>query len=110
MQKILNSKGEILTATEAYKRNTAYCLSMLTTTKLSEIKKVNPTGLKMLQLYFMKNADYTLDIIRLAEKAGFKALAITVDTQTFGKRRLDEKNVFNPKLNLELFDELGYHF
>lgn len=62
---------------------------MITTTKLSEVAKFNPTGLKILQLYFMKNANYTLDVIRLAEKQGFKALAITVDTQTFGKRRKD---------------------
>lgn len=83
---------------------------MITTTKLSEVAKFNPTGLKILQLYFMKNANYTLDVIRLAEKQGFKALAITVDTQTFGKRRKDERNVFSPQEELELFNELGYDF
>jgi (S)-2-hydroxy-acid oxidase len=69
---------------------------MLTTTKLEEVVNANPHGPKILQLYFMKNASYTISIIRLAEKLGFKALAITVDTQTFGKRRLDERNVFQP--------------
>ncbi len=60
----------------------------------------NPSGLKILQLYFMKNAEYTLEVIRLAEKWGFKAFAITVDTQTFGKRRRDEKNIFSPQVEL----------
>ncbi len=62
---------------------------MLTTTKLGDVIKVNPKCLKIMQLYFMKNADYTLDFIRLVEKSGFHAIAITVDTQMFGKRRRD---------------------
>ena len=39
---------------------------MLTTTKPGDVAKVNPSGLKILQLYFLKNAEYTLDVIRLA--------------------------------------------
>jgi isopentenyl diphosphate isomerase/L-lactate dehydrogenase-like FMN-dependent dehydrogenase len=44
----------------------------------------------------MKNADYTKKVIKLAEDNGFTALAITVDTQIFGKRRRDERNKFSP--------------
>ena len=58
----------------------------------------------------MKNAEYTLELIRLAERLGFKAFAITVDTQSFGKRRRDERNVFSPQVTLELFKEMGYDF
>ena len=76
---------------------------MLTTTKLSEVSEVNQKGIKIMQLYFMKNADYTLDFIRLVEKSGFHAIAITVDTQMFGKRRRDERVQFQPKVMLELF-------
>ena len=100
LQKILHPKGEILTSSEAFRRKTAFGLSMLTTTRPKEVSEANPTGLKILQLYFMKNAEYTLSIIRMAENLGFKALAITVDTQAFGKRRRDEKNVFSPKVTL----------
>jgi hypothetical protein len=39
---------------------------MLTTTKSEDIVTVNPSGVKILQLYFMKNSDYTIDLIRLA--------------------------------------------
>ena len=110
MQKILHPRGQLLTASEAGRRNTAFGLSMLTTTKPKDVAEVNPNGLKMLQLYFMKNAQYTLKIVRLAEKLGFKAFAITVDTQAFGKRRRDDRNVFSPKVTLELFEEMGYNF
>ncbi len=47
-------------AAEAFKRKTAFGLSMLTTTKLSEVVEVNGSGLKILQLYFLKNGEYTL--------------------------------------------------
>jgi (S)-2-hydroxy-acid oxidase len=90
----------MLTAAEAFRQKTVYGLSMLTSTKVSEITAVNPTGLKILQLYFMKNTDYTLNVIRMAEKQGFKAFAITVDTQMFGKRRRDERAQFNGPVEL----------
>jgi len=73
---------------------------MLTTIKISDVAAVNPSGIKIMQLYFMKNADYTLEVIRLAEKHGFKAFAITVDTQIFGKRRRDERSQFNGGVEL----------
>ena len=62
---------------------------MLTTTRPSEAAEANQTGIRILQLYFMKNAEYTIDVIRLAERLGFKAIAITVDAQVWGMRRKD---------------------
>lgn len=53
-----------------------------------------------MQLYFLKNASYTDTVIKFVEKHGFTALAITVDTQAFGKRRRDYKNNFAPKVTL----------
>jgi (S)-2-hydroxy-acid oxidase len=100
LQKLLHPEGELITAREAGRQNTAYGLSMLTTTKPGDVAKVNPSGIKILQLYFLNNAEYTLDVIRLAERLGFHAFAITVDTQIFGKRRRDERAVFQPKVTL----------
>lgn len=77
---------------------------MLTTTRPGDVAKANPKGLKILQLYFLRNAEYTLKVIQLAEQIGFHAFAITVDTQIFGKRRRDERAVFQPKVALELFN------
>jgi isopentenyl diphosphate isomerase/L-lactate dehydrogenase-like FMN-dependent dehydrogenase len=42
-----------------------------------------------MQLYFLKNSEYTDKVIKFVENHGFSAFAITVDTQTFGKRRRD---------------------
>lgn len=36
----------------------------------------------------------------MVAKNGFHALALTVDTQTFGKRRIDKINKFSPQVSL----------
>lgn len=38
---------------------------------------------------------------------GFHALALTVDTQIFGKRRINQLLNFNPQVSLEVFKQLG---
>lgn len=53
-----------------------------------------------MQLYFLKNASFTQQVIKNAQEKGFKALAITVDTQIFGKRRRDARNNFSPQVTL----------
>lgn len=73
---------------------------MLSTTKLSDILKVNPTGVKIHQLYLLKNVDYTRKFVKLVAEKGFHALALTVDTQIFGKRRIDRMNKFTPEVEL----------
>ncbi len=60
-----------------------------------------------MQLYFLKNASYTDKVIKFVEEHGFDALAITVDTQAFGKRRRDDRNKFAPNVALEVFKDMG---
>lgn len=43
----------------------------------------------------------------MVAKSGFDALALTVDTQTFGNRRVDRRNKFSPNVSLEVFKQLG---
>lgn len=80
---------------------------MCSTTRPSDILKVNPEGLKIQQLYVLKNSDYTNKFLKGMEELGFSAIALTVDTQMFGKRRIDERNKFLPVVELEVFNELG---
>ena len=56
LQKLLHPEGEKIMARQANKHKTAFTLSMLTTTKASEAAQANQDGLRILQLYFMKNA------------------------------------------------------
>ena len=44
------------------------------------------------QLYVNQTWDITLSVIRRAEKAGMRALCVTVDVATMGKRERDQRN------------------
>jgi (S)-2-hydroxy-acid oxidase len=52
------------------------------------------SGLKWFQLYVYKDEDVTIDFIRRAERAGFKAIAVTVDTPQVGQRYAEVRNKF----------------
>ena len=43
----------------------------------------------------------------MCEEKGFHAIALIADTQIFGKRRTAARNNFLPKVELEVFKELG---
>lgn len=45
-----------------------------------------------------------IEVLGLAERLKFHAIAITVDSNVFGKRRKDERSIFRPKVSLEIFD------
>merc|ERR1711988_1877588 len=61
---------------------------------LEEVAQAAPEGLRWFQLYVYKDREVTLDLIKRAERAGYKALAITVDTPQLGRREADIKNRF----------------
>jgi hypothetical protein len=43
----------------------------------------------------LQDRKVTLDLVRRAEKAGYKALAVTVDTPVLGRREADIRNKFS---------------
>lgn len=53
-----------------------------------------PDCIKWFQLYIYTDRSVTLDLIKRAEYAGFKALVLTVDAPLFGDRRADLRNKF----------------
>ena len=51
-----------------------------------------------------RDLDATLAFVKRAEKAGYTAVAVTVDTPFLGKRRADEKNHFFLPSHLSLVE------
>lgn len=70
-------------------------LSSWSTTALEEVASAAPNGYRWFQLYVYKDRAVTLNLIKRAEKAGYTALAITVDTPVLGRREADIKNKFS---------------
>lgn len=77
-------------------------LSTLSTSSLEEVADAAPQGIRWFQLYVYKDRSITLNLVRRAEAAGYKALVLTVDTPVFGVRRLDKKNKFALPAHLTL--------
>jgi (S)-2-hydroxy-acid oxidase len=59
-------------------------LSSWSTTALEDVAAAAPEGLRWFQLYVYKDRKITLDLVKRAEKAGYKAFAVTVDTPVLG--------------------------
>jgi len=70
-------------------------LSSWSTTALEEVAAAAPGGYRWFQLYVYKDRAVTLDLMKRAEKAGYKALAVTVDTPVLGRRESDVRNKFS---------------
>ncbi|CAN8007574.1 unnamed protein product, partial [Ixodes pacificus] len=93
-QKMAHPEGEMATARAAQKANTLMILSTLSNTTLEDVAAAAPEGLRWFQLYVYKDRDITKDLVKRAEKSGYKALVVTVDTPLFGNRIVDVKNNF----------------
>merc|ERR1719329_2004233 len=94
MQQMAHPDGEAATARASKRLGTLMTLSSWSTLPLEEVAAAAPGGLRWFQLYVYKDRDVTLDLIRRAERAGYKALAVTVDTPILGRREADIKNKF----------------
>lgn len=69
---------------------------------MAEASKASSSSpLHWFQLYVQKNKDVTEQLVRRCEKAGFKALVVTVDRPVLGRRLAETRQV-----NISLFDHL----
>ena len=91
-----------------------YILSTIATSSIEEIAEAAPNGINWFQLYIYKDRyasgfhnvpliltifyqlrQATIDLIRRAERANFKALVVTVDTAVLGRRLVNERHGFD---------------
>jgi (S)-2-hydroxy-acid oxidase len=95
-QKLAGSEGEPDTARAASALGTNIILSSNATTSLEDVASALPERDEhypkpWFQLYFLNSRDLTTDLIRRAEKAGYEALVLTVDTVVLGNRLHERK-------------------
>ncbi|KAG6420757.1 hypothetical protein SASPL_117295 [Salvia splendens] len=107
MQKMAHPDGEYATARAASSAGTIMTLSSWATSSVEEVASTGP-GIRFFQLYVYKDRNVVAQLVRRAERAGFKAIALTVDTPRLGRRESDIKNrfVLPPGLTLKNFEGL----
>ncbi|XP_042491088.1 peroxisomal (S)-2-hydroxy-acid oxidase-like isoform X2 [Macadamia integrifolia] len=93
MQKMAHPAGEYATARAASAAGTIMTLSSWATSSVEEVASTGP-GIRFFQLYVTRDRNVVSQLVRRAERAGFKAIALTVDTPRLGRREADIKNRF----------------
>ncbi|KAL8227790.1 hypothetical protein R6Q57_015374 [Mikania cordata] len=108
MQKMAHPDGEYATARASAAAGTIMTLSSWGTSSVEEVASTGP-GIRFFQLYVYKDRNVVTQLVKRAERAGFKAIVLTVDTPRLGRRESDIKNrfVLPPNLTLKNFDGLN---
>ena len=104
-QRMAHDTGECATSRACASRGTVMCVSSWATTTLEDIAAAAPDGLRWFQLYVYRDRVMTAELIRRAERAGYRAIALTVDTPALGRRENDIRNGFGlpPHLSMANF-------
>jgi (S)-2-hydroxy-acid oxidase len=102
MQRMAHDDGEQATAAASGKAGALMTLSSWSTTPLEEVAAAFPGGKRWFQLYVYKDRVLTEQLVRRAEKAGYTALAVTVDTPVLGRREADVRNRFKLPVHLTM--------
>ncbi|XP_034695833.1 peroxisomal (S)-2-hydroxy-acid oxidase GLO4 [Vitis riparia] len=98
LQKLAHPEGEIATARAAAASNTIMVVSFMATCTVEEVAS-SCNAIRFLQLYVFKRRDISAQVVQKAERYGFKAIVLTVDTPRLGRREADIKNrMVSPQL------------
>jgi 4-hydroxymandelate oxidase len=88
--RLADPDGERATARAVAGAGTLMIVSMASTVAVEEL-----TGpVRWFQLYLQPDLDFTLHVVRRAERSGCTALVVSVDSPVFGRRERDLRNGF----------------
>ncbi|CAM9541877.1 unnamed protein product [Pylaiella littoralis] len=95
VHKLMHPAGECATARACEAAGTLMGVSQHATVSLEDVAAAAPRCARWFQLYILKDRVLTADILRRAERAGYSAVCLTVDSVRFGSREADWRNNFN---------------
>lgn len=117
MQKMAHPHGEEAMGKACGTFGTVMGLSTFSTSSLEDVAAAAnaaraSVGLSggaecVLQMYLFENRDTSVELVRRAEKAGFKAVVLTVDTPQFGRRLTELRNGFKVPPHLRMANFRG---
>lgn len=93
-QCLFHPEGELATVRAASAMDTPMVVSTLASHTLEDIARHAQTPL-WFQLYFQADREFTLDLVRRAEAAGYQALVVTVDAPLAGVRNREQRAGFH---------------
>jgi L-lactate dehydrogenase (cytochrome) len=97
--RILDPAGELAVARSAARKGLPYTLSTMATRSIEEVASASD-GPKWFQVYVWRDRGLVGEMLQRADRAGYEAIVITVDTPVLGRRERDVRRGFAlpPKL------------
>lgn len=95
---IVHPEAELAVARAAKALHVHQIVSTVSSKTIEEIASIHGENPHWFQLYWGRNNDFTRSIISRAEKAGYSAIVVTLDTRLFAWRERDIKNAYLPFL------------
>ncbi|KAL2619987.1 hypothetical protein R1flu_000192 [Riccia fluitans] len=105
-QKLAHPEGELATARATSAADTIMVLSSSANSTLEDVANTGP-GTRFFQLYIFKDREYVAEVVRRAERAGYKAIVLTGDVPRLGNRENDKKNRFTLPAHLTIANFAG---
>jgi 4-hydroxymandelate oxidase len=87
-------EGERATARAAAAAGVLMTLSTISSVPLEEVAAAAPSGTRWFQLYCYEDRAETERLVARAQKAGYRAIVLTVDAPILGRRERDLRNPF----------------
>ncbi len=101
VQSILHSDAEVAVARAAASVGVPLVLSTAASKTIEEVAQALGDTLRWFQLYWSRDPAVNASFVRRAERAGYKAIVITVDTVMLSWREQDIQNAYLPFLQGE---------
>ena len=98
VQNIIHPDGELAAARAAASLNIPFALSTVSSYPIEAVGQIVPSAPKWFQLYWGKDHEVTSSFLHRAEKSGYTALLVTLDTALLGWRERDLRHPYLPFL------------
>jgi L-lactate dehydrogenase (cytochrome) len=110
MTRLFHHGRELAVARAAAKADTFYSLSTVATTSLEDVA-AETDGPKLFQIYVFRDRGLTRELVARCRAAGYRALALTVDTPVAGNRERDRRTgmTIPPALTLRSLASFALH-
>lgn len=98
VQGIIHSEAELASARAAASLGVPFTLSTVSSYSIEDVAQATGNALRWFQLYWSKNPELTASMLQRAERAGYKALVVTLDTCMLAWRERDLQHAYLPFL------------
>jgi lactate 2-monooxygenase len=96
MLKLANEEADLAVARAAAAYQIPFVQSTVSSYSIEEVAAATGDSPKWFQLYWSNNKEVSFSMVKRAEKAGYEAIVLTVDTVMLGWREEDMRNRFSP--------------